>query len=516
MHRGFVILIICLLTTGAFLRLAPLLETERLLQSVSEDGYLMLTIARNIAIGNGMSTADGEIMTNGTQPLTTLLWAGIFWLNDGDKVMSIAWITITQFIIITFAAFLLWRLGLFVLQHRPHRDYIAALAAATWYASPMNLQHSMNGLETGLYALAIIAVAWLVIAVLHWSWRYTLMLGLVLGISFWIRNDAAFLIFAVCVVYWLAGSREQSHWQRFAKVIVLGITTIIVALPWLIYNQYQFGSIIPISGTSQSMSADFADNLHLIPTIVTEYLLTFLPMPGSLQSQWWMIAGSSLLLLAVLALLFLRWRFWYPQERRLLLVGSLFIVTLSGFYGLYFGAAYFLPRYFFPFSGLLALLWAVGVAWLWQRSWLVMRWLAIVGFIVIIGGLAGRSYLRQTVHLHFQVVNWVEKNVPEQAWVGAIQSGTVGYFHDRTLNLDGKVNPDALAARKQHRLLEYIVDSQIDYMADWAGIANWVNPDNDNISAERQSMFKQHFQLIVDDKQSNLAVFQRKKPRLDE
>jgi hypothetical protein len=36
---------------------------------------------------------------------------------------------------------------------------IAALAAATWYASPVAAGHTMNGLETGLYGLAVLGVA---------------------------------------------------------------------------------------------------------------------------------------------------------------------------------------------------------------------------------------------------------------------------------------------------------------------------------------------------------------------
>ena len=44
-------------------RVAPLVEGgERLQrQCVSEDGYLMLTIARNIALGRGFSVSDGMI-----------------------------------------------------------------------------------------------------------------------------------------------------------------------------------------------------------------------------------------------------------------------------------------------------------------------------------------------------------------------------------------------------------------------------------------------------------------------
>ena len=50
-----------------------------------------------------------------------------------------------------------------------------------------------------------------------------------------------------------------------------------------------------------------------------------------------------------------------------------------------------------------------------------------------------RLYLRGTSHEHFQVIDWVEQNVPDDTWVAAVQSGTLGYYHDRTINLDGKV-----------------------------------------------------------------------------
>jgi hypothetical protein len=37
--------------------------------------------------------------------------------------------------------------------------------------------------------------------------------------------------------------------------------------------------------------------------------------------------------------------------------------------------------------------------------------------------------------------------VPQEATLGAGQSGTVGYFRERVVNLDGKVNPLALGCR---------------------------------------------------------------------
>ena len=68
-----------LLATGIVARLSPLLDPGHRLfwLFMSEDGYLMQTVARNLALGLGMSTADGTMPTNGVQPLAsaeTDLW----------------------------------------------------------------------------------------------------------------------------------------------------------------------------------------------------------------------------------------------------------------------------------------------------------------------------------------------------------------------------------------------------------------------------------------------------------
>jgi len=94
----------------------------------------MLQIARNIAIGNGMSTAAGTLPTNGTQPLTTFLWAGCFRLAGGDKSLGVTYVHVLQMVIGAFAAFALYRLGRFLLRDHPAGAGLAALASAVWYA----------------------------------------------------------------------------------------------------------------------------------------------------------------------------------------------------------------------------------------------------------------------------------------------------------------------------------------------------------------------------------------------
>ena len=76
-----------LIAVGFVARVLPLFDFGgRLLQQFpTEDGYLMLTIGRNVALGHGMSTADGTIPTNGTQPLFNLIEALCFWLVGADR-----------------------------------------------------------------------------------------------------------------------------------------------------------------------------------------------------------------------------------------------------------------------------------------------------------------------------------------------------------------------------------------------------------------------------------------------
>ncbi|RYH10347.1 hypothetical protein [Tropicimonas sp. IMCC6043] len=56
---------------------------------VTEDGYLMLTVSRNFAIGNGLSVSDGLIATNGVQPLATFLYSIPFVLSAGVKLAAL-------------------------------------------------------------------------------------------------------------------------------------------------------------------------------------------------------------------------------------------------------------------------------------------------------------------------------------------------------------------------------------------------------------------------------------------
>jgi len=111
-----------------------------------------------------------------------------------------------------------------------------------------------------------------------------------------------------------------------------------------------------------------------------------------------------------------------------------------------------------------------------------------------------RTYANGETHQHFQVVEWVERNVSDETWVGGIQTGTLGFFHDHTINLDGKVNAEALAARKLDRIGEYVAATPIAYLVDWTGILSWTERD----------AIASRFETLLVSYETNLVVLRRR------
>jgi hypothetical protein len=189
-------------------------------------------------------------------------------------------------------------------------------------------------------------------------------------------------------------------------------------------------------------------------------------------------------------------------------------VLLIAYYGVYFGARHFVGRYLTPMTlyttvAMVALAFG-SFAWIRARSEGRARLLAgfaIAGVVLLCAAQSARLYKNGADHMHFQVVEWVAANVPETTWVGAVQTGTLGFFHDRAVNLDGKVNPDALRARHEEGIPRYVVDARfgadsqsIEYIIDWHGIGRWL--DFPELGAT--------FDLIVEDPERNFDVLRRR------
>ena len=499
----------CLL--ALLLRLWPAVAGLPLLAEgwVTEDGYLMLTVARNLALGLGLSVSDGTIPTNGVQPLAAFLYALPYALTGGDKLAGLAllhglWAAIAvagALAVRAFAGRVLGALGM--------APAWAWLAAGLWFCGPLLIGHSMNGLETGLYTLTILLACLQFLRLVERGAaarpRDLMLMAGLLGLVFLARNDGVFLIFALLAIWlWHARSRLGQAPATILRSLALPLLVCLaVVAPWLIHNQLFFGSIVPISGTAQSVGVGIGSNLPNLPAVLFENMAPMLPIPNRIETWPAVIALSGFAVVAVLAA-FLR-LVWRAGGAVWLVVLAYLLhgLALAGYYGLFFGAPHFLARYTAPLAPLLIVaLLAVG----WQLAERLARsgaaramTLAGLAALVLSLGLSVRALVADQGHV--QVVRWVEANVPAEDWVGAVQTGTLGYWHDRTINLDGKVNPQALQARREiGHVLHYVAASEIAWLADWSGIAGWVDREG----------FGAYFEVIVNDPAANLAVLRRR------
>jgi hypothetical protein len=498
-----------LFAVGFVARVAPLVTGgERVLtQFPTEDAYLMLTIARNLALGLGMSVSDGTIPTNGTQPLATFLWSALFWIAGGDRQLGVLLVQIAELVVASLVPILLWRLSLRALGPDPRARATGLLAGGAWYASGLTLPFSMNCQETGLYALAVVAA---VLAALGLEERPTrgrsLGLGLLLGAAFWARNDAVFLAAAACGVHAFAGGPGERR-ARLARSAAVGAIAAAVALPWVVYNQLYFGSPVPISGQSQSLHVDFAQHwLNLFP-VLAQYALVVWPLNTLAEGTPRLVALGIVLLLPVLVLYARAWRRAPVPARRLMALVALYGLLLAGYYGLFFGSPFFYKRYLFPLSPFFALGLAAAVVRWSSRGGARSRLLApaLVGLLLAVCALLdARLYAEGEHHSHWSQVTFTREHVPPGQWVGALQSGAVGFFHDRTLNLDGKVNPEALAARRAGRMVAYVLDSPIDWIVDFPPLRSF---------AELPAI-RHRFRVVLNAPERKLFVLRRLPPPL--
>jgi len=468
---------------------------------MTEDGYYALSVARNVAAGNGV-TIDGTNLTNGFQPLFTFLQAAAFFLSGGNEipamrlVMALGWLFHAgAALLVAFIARDAWPA-----RHGPAETTLrGALAAFLCLAAPLMLNHAYNGLETGCVIFFYAAIArWMQLG-RDESWAGLAALGGLIGLLVLARIDAAFMAVA------LGLNELRRSWTRgpvtmLGRGAVLGLAALLISLPWWLYNTIYFGSPMPTSGTAQQAwalewlrleHAEWALRLVLFPWLFAgaHEGAVGINVPIPAEPGYMTMTLTGFLRTAALAIIIgILWRAAragvFRQElsaatpdeqhrvRRLTEFAVCFGFAFAGlfvYYALSFIAYWFYYRYFAPLAlvafVIVPILAARGLAGQ-GRSPLALAAVALLTLqIVVLGVLGqwGRGLGGNTVY-HDQVA-LLREHVPPEALVAAGQSGTLGYFRRHVVNTDGKVNREALA--HQDRMWEYLRQRNIKWFVDW-------------------------------------------------
>ena len=439
-----------------------------------DDAYYYFTVARNIAQGRGI-TIDGIHWTSGFQPLWGFLTAAFFLVPSEREAFGLIYL----------ASMACW-LGSALLLLRfvrrasvaPVDDFTAAAIVAFFLAERQLSSLYVNGMETALHGLSVLA---LLVAFQAYLQRPPqkddrlagVRLGLLCGLAMLARNDVVFLCGALLVPLLL-----DRRWRDTA--ITIAVASVLV-LPWLAYCQWLLGSPIPQSGIATADSVH-----HNSQPIVTQFSIAiatipifFLKMQSVIEVHTLAFAITGCLAavsLAAWALLPRRLAIGAPvvdhASQRCLLALAAFAVVVLTYYPLVSAAAWFYERYFAALKLLVLILLALLLARARQRA---ERPALLAGGVVVA---ALFSFATNLVHIGREIgVPWKSHmgqpalevlNSPlshDGSTLGMMESGRLGYlFPDRVTNLDGKMNVEALEALRTNRMVDYLKARKFDHI----------------------------------------------------
>jgi hypothetical protein len=437
-----------------------------------DDAYYFFTVARNIAQGHGI-TIDGTHWTTGFQPLWAVVCAVAF-LASSDRA---------AFVIIYLASLALWLAGalLFVRLVRcasltPVPAAGAALLAVLFLGEGQFTRGYFNGMETGLYLTCLL---WLLVAFRDYlalepslvTLRRVAGLGVLAGLTMLARNDGLFLCGALLAAMLFFGKRRQP--LRDVAVVV-GVASAMV-VPWLAYCQWASGNPMPQSGIATSISVH---GYVPVVSIARKTLLSIEPL-GFLKMRTLAddhLAATAVLALVAAVLLALCWRRARPilasPSGWVLLSLAAAALCLLLYYPLASAAGQFFERYFTPLKLLvfllLALLTVRALAGIERRPLANALVLAVAAatvgsnlyWIARDYGRPWRGYIGLEAK---EIVR--SPYATGTSRIGMTESGRLGFLYPtRVVNLDGKMNVDALHALLSGTLDRYIQSANLDYI----------------------------------------------------
>ena len=449
-------------TAALMLRPASMLADKPL----TEDAFYALAVSRNLAMGNGPSV-DGETLTNGFQPLFTLICVPVYALLGGDLpalrgVLALQWLGHVGSALIFGAVMQRWL--------EPHCDTdpvtLRWLGSLAWFCNPFLFGIQYNGLESGWVLLGYVSIAWIWQRMDLDRWPHRFGLGVALGLLILLRIDTVFLVLLA------AGAVAVRSLRGGASIAVVSF---LISSPWWAYNQWFFGSLMPSSGTAQQSPLEVAR----IGEAAASLAITLTP-----GTYHYAPTAPSHLVLAILLLTPFAVGFRHYTKTRPELLSAenptarffALLVASTGILVVYYtatsDAVHFYRRYFSPLALVTVWITATGLVALYDYRAHIARF----GVAVLCLSTAATAirYLvpmpkNRTPFAH--QLDLVLESVPKDAKVGAFQSGTLGYFRLDTINLDGKVNREALDARLQGRMDDYIREEGIAWLCEVPQVA---------------------------------------------
>jgi hypothetical protein len=416
-----------------------------------DDSWIHLTFARNLAENGEWSFRPGIPSAGSTSPLWSALLAIGFLFNLEPYIWTYFLGLLTMWALSVICEITARRL---VATYTAQLPWVGIFIIIEWHL----LWAAMSGMETLLHAL----IATVILSALMMNSRRYLTLGLLAGLSVWVRPDGLTLLGPLVLVVFFNEGDVSSRLKGLLQVL-LGFGG--VFLLYLFFNLLIGGT--PMPNTFYAKQAEYT----------AWQARPFVERLGELSLQ--LLVGPSFLLVPGVIM-------WIVRSFKTQSWGSLLAITWSvGYMILYILRlpVYQHGRYMMPampiffLIGLMAVMeFAAGKTFKRYQWFAATLWnisLASVALLFII--LGARSYAQDVALIEQEMVEsakWAAENLPADAVIAAHDIGALGYFDLHTLiDLAGLVSPEVIPfIRDESRLSVYLDEKNADYLIAFADL----------------------------------------------
>ena len=408
-----------------------------------DDSWIHLTYARNLAEHGEWAFRLGDRSAGSTAPLWTALLSIGFLLGLAPYIWTyfLGWGVLAVLGIL--AENIARRL---IVSYKPRIPWVGLFFVLAWHLT----WSAVSGMETLLHGFIILAVLG---ALMSGSRRY-LTLGLLAGLSIWVRPDGLTLLGPILFTAFLHESSWSSRGQAMIKTLV-GFGALCSV--YLLFNLLLSGN--PMPNTFYAKQAEYQAfwlSKSLSERII-EYLLPIIASPFLV-----LIPGAII---------------WIAKNIREKNWGTISgLIWVIGYIGIYFARlpAYQHGRYMIP---------ALPVLYLWgmlgmmvfitsekANKRIVFLWSVLTGVLCIIFSfIAARQNAYDVYWIESEMVvtaKWVEQNVPRNALLAVHDIGALGYYvQNPILDLAGLISPEVVPfIRDEEQLVQYLNRNSVDYL----------------------------------------------------
>src|SRR5512143_289108 len=256
-----------------------------------DDSWIHLTYARNLAERHEWSFQAGQLSAGSTSPLWTLLLALGFWLHLGPYVWTYL---LGEMVLLAIGVLAEYTVRKLSAGYRPRLPWVGLFFVAEWHLQ----WAALSGMETLLQALLATAV----LALLLIGTRRYLLLGLLTGLSVWVRPDGLTLIGPVVFTVLLSERGLKAQGSGLGRYAI-GLGALL--LPYLAFNLWL--SDTPLPNTFYAKQAEYAawqarPILYRLATLLVQVLTgpSLLLLPGVTATAIVAVRGRKWAILAAI------------------------------------------------------------------------------------------------------------------------------------------------------------------------------------------------------------------------